>query len=230
MKPVLLSLALTLLLIHPMPVHAQEDTSSKTKSSTTREILDAQANFHFVTGCITTDAVSGIILETITTKPGGTTENIRFAVIQVRQASEPANGPECADEIIQDSFFTSDDPIGNFHPAVMEVDRSLQSARVAGTASFFDFFHLIQRDMAFDIRWEGFGAVVHSQSFEEFEDNGELVTFRNEFFVRDAVAEGFIQGVRQRIRRAGGWAMHSRRSCQRREHADHAVRPHADQH
>jgi hypothetical protein len=114
-------------------------------------------------------------------------------VTHVRQQSNPINGPDCGDFIIYDSGLISDDPIANFHPTVMEVDRSLQNARVAGTGSFFDFFHGIQRDMAFDIHWEAINEVKESHSREVFEENGEIVTINTLNLERVAVAEGFVK-------------------------------------
>lgn len=153
----------------------------------------AQAIFHFVEGCITTDVIALVDLQEIRQIPGNTRESIKFTVTSVRQVSEPANGPGCADDIIQDSFFDSDDPVGNFHPVVMEVHPGLQNARVAGTGSFFDSFHGIQRDMAFDIRWEGHGKVESLHSRDEFEENGEIITSIALLRSRDAVASGMIK-------------------------------------
>src|SRR5687767_13727093 len=112
------------------------------------------AIYHFVEGCITTDVQAHIYIQNDSHMPGNNSESSKLVVLEVRQASEPANGPGCADDIIQQSFFVSNDPITNFHPAVLEVSTSLNQARVAGTASFFDFFHGIQRDLAFDITWK----------------------------------------------------------------------------
>src|SRR5687768_1989376 len=151
------------------------------------------AIFHFVEGCITTDVQAAIDLQNISHVPGNKTESVKFTILEVRQASEPANGPECADDIIQSSFFVSLDPISNPHLTVIEVSPGLNQARVAGTGSFFDVFHGIQRDMAFDITWKATGAMEQQESHDHYEDGDLLVESHALLLERDGVASGSIK-------------------------------------
>lgn len=184
-----ISRVLVTLTLLALPLVVRADSVSVTLT----DDKGAQAIFQFIDGCITTEVIAGLNLQKIRHPPGNETESFKFLVTNIRQVSDPANGPECEDAIIQDSFFSSDDVVGNFHPTVMEVSPNLDYARFSGTGSAFDSFHGIQRDMAFDFTWDATGALEEMQDHQQYEDGDSMVDLTSLFLERDGVASGSLK-------------------------------------